>query len=119
MSDLEETIWDPMSSLGREWPRAPFLSGVFLANEEELTGNTFTTSPNTANPNTYVKFIFLRTSQDPLKAILVNFGRRALNFFVWKLLEKNEKWHLFCAHAQWWSPWRRKMSKKGTSLRRI
>ena len=22
-------------------------------------------------------------------------------FFVWKLLEKNEKWHHFCAHAQW------------------
>ena len=38
--------------------------------------------------------------QDPLKAILVIFGRRALIFFfVWKLLEKNEKWRHFCAHA--------------------
>ena len=23
-------------------------------------------------------------------------------FFVWKLLKKNEKWHHFCAHVQWW-----------------
>ena len=50
----------------------------------------------------------------PLEAILVIFGRRALIFFfVWKLLEKNEKWHHFCAHAQWWSPWRRKNVEKG------
>ena len=35
------------------------------------------------------------------------------SFFVWKLLEKNEKWHHFCAHAQWWSPWRRKNVEKG------
>ena len=34
-------------------------------------------------------------------------------FFVWKLLEKNEKWHHFCAHEQWWSPWRRKNVEKG------
>ena len=52
--------------------------------------------------------------QDPLEAILVIFGRRALIFFfVWKLLEKNEKWRHFCAHAQWWSPWRRKNVEKG------
>ena len=51
--------------------------------------------------------------QDPLEAILVIFGRRALIFFAWKLLEKNEKWHYFCAHAQWWSPWRRKNVEKG------
>ena len=38
--------------------------------------------------------------QDPLEAILVIFGRRALIFFVWKLLEKYEKWYHFCAHAQ-------------------
>ena len=49
----------------------------------------------------------------PLEAILVIFGRRALIFFVWKLLKKNEKWHHFCAHAQWWSPWRRKNVEKG------
>ena len=49
----------------------------------------------------------------PLEAILVIFGRRALIFFfVWKLLEKYEKWHHFCAHAQWWSPWRRKKCRK-------
>ena len=45
-----------------EWLRAQFLPVVFLANEEELTGKTFTTSLNTTNPNTHVKFIFLRTS---------------------------------------------------------
>ena len=56
--------------------------------------------------------------QDPLEAILVIFGRRALIFFVWKLLEKYEKWHHFCAHAQWWSPWRRKNFKKEHLLRR-
>ena len=50
--------------------------------------------------------------QDPLEAILVIFGRRAL-IFVWKLLEKNEKWNHFCAHAQWWSPWRRKNVERG------
>ena len=55
----------------------------------------------------------------PLEAILVIFGRRALIFFVWKLLGKNEKWHHFYAHAQWWSPWRRKNVEKGTPLRRI
>ena len=52
----------------------------------------------------------------PLEAILVIFGHRALIFFfvvVWKLLEKNEKWHHFCAHAQWWSPWRPKNVEKG------
>ena len=50
----------------------------------------------------------------------VIFGRRALIFlFVWKLLEKYEKWHHFCAHTQWWSPWRRKNVEKGTLLRRI
>ena len=48
-----------------EWLHARFLPTVFLANEEELTGKTFTTSLNTTNPNTYVEFIFLRTS--PLK----------------------------------------------------
>ena len=45
-----------------EWLRARFLQVIFLANEEELTGKTFTTPLNTTNPNTYVKFIFLRTS---------------------------------------------------------
>ena len=51
--------------------------------------------------------------QDPLEAILVIFGRRALILFCLKALEKNEKWRHFCAHAQWWSPWRRKNVKKG------
>ena len=50
-----------------EWLRAQFPPVVFLGNEEELTGKTFTTSLDTTNPNTYVKFIFLRTS--PLTTI--------------------------------------------------
>ena len=33
--------------------------------------------------------------------------------FVWKLLQKYEKGHHFCAHAQRWSPWRRKNVEKG------
>ena len=45
-----------------EWLHARFLPTVFLANEEEMIGKTFTTSLDTTNPNTYVKFIFLRTS---------------------------------------------------------
>ena len=45
-----------------EWLRARFLPVAFLANEEELTGKSFTTSLKTTNPITYVKFIFLRTS---------------------------------------------------------
>ena len=45
-----------------EWLRARFLPVVFLTNKGELTGETFTTSLNTTNPNTYMKFIFLRTS---------------------------------------------------------
>ena len=56
-----------------EWLRARFLPVFLLANEEELTGKTFTTSLNTTNPNTYVKFIFLRTSP------LINF-RRVVGF---------------------------------------
>ena len=51
-----------------EWLHARFLPVVFLTNEEELTGKTFTTSLNTTNPNTYVKFIFLLTS--PLMIIM-------------------------------------------------
>ena len=58
-------------------------------------------------------FLMALRQDPPLEAILVIFGRRALFFFVWKLLEKNEKWHHFCAHAQWWSPWRRKNVEKG------
>ena len=37
---------------GPEWLRARFLTVVFLANEEELAGKTFTTFLNTTNPNT-------------------------------------------------------------------
>ena len=55
----------------------------------------------------------LSSPPPPFEAILVIFGRRALIFFCLKALEKNEKWHHFCAHAQWWSPWRRKNVEKG------
>ena len=54
--------WESLFRHAPEWLCTRFLGVVFLANEEELTGNTFTTSLNTTNPNTYVKFIFLRTS---------------------------------------------------------
>ena len=49
----------------------------------------------------------------PLEATLVIFGRRALIFFCLKAVGKNEKWDHFCAHAQWWSTWRRKNVQKG------
>ena len=49
-----------------------------------------------------------------IEATLVIFCRRALIFFfAWKLLEKCEKSHHFCADAQWWSPSRRKKVEKG------
>ena len=50
--------------------------------------------------------------QDFLWGYLVIFGRRAIFFFVWQLVEKNEKWHHFSAHADWWSPWRPKNVEK-------
>ena len=51
--------------------------------------------------------------QDPLEAILVIFGRRTLIFFLFESSWKKWKSHSFCAHAQWWSPWRRKNVEKG------
>ena len=52
--------------------------------------------------------------QSPSWGYFSHLWSKSLNFFfVWKLLEKNEKWHYFCAHAQWWSPWRRKNVEKG------
>ena len=59
-----------------EWLRARFFQVVFLANEGELIGKTFTISLNTTNPNTNVKFIFLRTS--PLRH-----GDLVANFQSW------------------------------------
>ena len=62
MSNSEKTIWDPISSLGRVMPPSDFVLDsppvVFLANEEELTGKTFTTSLNTTNPNTLCEIHF-------------------------------------------------------------
>ena len=57
--------------------------------------------------------------QDPLEAILVIFGGRALIFFVWKLLKKNEKWHQFVRMRSGDHLGDAKMSKKGASLHRI
>ena len=65
------------------------------------------------NTNTHTHTCSPKNCLSPIEAILVIFGRRALIFFVWKLLEKYEKWHHFCAHAQCWSPWRRKNVEKG------
>ena len=36
----------------------------------------------------------------------------SFNFFCFKALEKNEKWHHLCAHAWWWSHWRPKNVEK-------
>ena len=58
--------------------------------------------------------------QDPLEAILVIFGRRALTFlFVWKLLEKMKNYTAFVRMRSGDHLGDAKMSKKGTFLRRI
>ena len=55
----------------------------------------------------------------PLEAILVIFGRRAVIFFVWKLLEKMKNDTTFVRMRSGDHLGDAKMSKKGTSLRRI
>ena len=55
----------------------------------------------------------------PLEANLVIFGRRALIFFVWKLLEKLKNDTTFVRMRSGDHLGDAKMSKKGTSLRRI
>ena len=57
--------------------------------------------------------------QDPLEAILVIFGRRALIFFCLKALEKNKNDTTFVRMRSGDHLGDAKMSKKGTSLRRI
>ena len=57
--------------------------------------------------------------QDPLEAILVIFGQRALIFFVWRLLEKMKNDTAFVRMRSGDHLGDAKMSKKGTSLRRI
>ena len=55
----------------------------------------------------------------PLEAIVVIFGRSWLIFFVWKVLDY-EKSHQFCVRMRSSNHLGdAKMSKKGTSLRRI
>ena len=54
-----------------------------------------------------------------LEANLVIFGRRALIFFVWKLLEKMKNDTTFVRMRSGDHLGDAKMSKKGTSLRRI
>ena len=63
----------------------------------------------------------LRQDPPPLEAILVIFGRRALIFFVvvWKLLEKMKNDTTFVRMRSGDHLGDAKMSKKGTSLRRI
>ena len=62
----------------------------------------------------------LLTRQDPLEAILVIFGRRALIFlFVWKLLEKMKNDTTLMRMRSGDHLGNAKMSKRGTSLRRI
>ena len=52
--------------------------------------------------------------QDPLWDYFSHLRSWSLNFFFClKALGKNEKWHHFYAHAQRWSPWRRKNVEKG------
>ena len=51
--------------------------------------------------------LIIRQDPPPPWVYFSRLWSQSLNFFsVWKLLKKNEKWRHFCAHAQWWSPWR-------------
>ena len=58
-------------------------------------------------------------TQDPLEAILVIFGRRALIFFVRKLLKKKKNVTTFVRMRSGDHFGDAKMSKTGTSLRQI
>ena len=52
-----------------------------------------------------------------LEAILVIFGPSLLIvLFESSKLRKITKWHNFCVHAQWWSPWRPKNVEKVPGL---
>ena len=51
--------------------------------------------------------------QDPPWGYFSHLWSYSLNFFCLKALGKNEKWRHFGAHAQWWSPWRRKNVENG------
>ena len=61
--------------------------------------------------------VFFR--QNPLEAIFVIFGRRALIFFVWKLLEKIKNDATFIRMRSGDHLGDAKNVEKGTSLRRI
>ena len=63
--------------------------------------------------------LFEGRTPPPLEAILVIFGRRALFFFVWKLLEKMENDTTFVRMRSGDHLGDAKMLKKGTSLCRI
>ena len=65
----------------------------------------------------YIYFVLLR--HDPLEAILVIFGRRALIFFCLKALEKMKNDTTFVRMRSGDHLGDAKMSKKGTSLHRI
>ena len=61
-----------------------------------------------------ITFCWKSLRQDPLEAILVIFGRRALIFFWFESSWKNMKNDTtFVRLAQWWSPWRPKYVEKG------
>ena len=55
-----------------EWLHARFFQVVFLANEGELTGKTFTTPLNTTNLNTYSETRLLRTLKGNEKRHVLN-----------------------------------------------
>ena len=53
-------------------------------------------------------------AKGPLWGYFSHLWSSSLTFFCLKALGKNmKKWHTFCAHAQWQSPWRRKNVEKG------
>ena len=72
MSDSEETIWDPISSLGRVMHPSDFVLDSSRSSFSQTKKNwpeRLLPRPSTPQTLTHVKFIFLRTS--PLKPILL------------------------------------------------
>ena len=98
-----------------EWLRARFLLVVFLTNEDKLTGKTFTTSLTTTNTNTYVKFIFLRTS--PLTGA---FSQSSSAFYRLRLSvlykEKSPRLHQKMSDRQFRRQYRLYMQENGQDI---
>ena len=92
------------------------MSGCWTHLEPGVPEPTF---PNRTKNKKQKTKVSLKAGPPPLEAILVIFGRRALIFFVWKVLEKMKNDTTFVRMRSGDHLGDAKMSKKSTSLRRI